>query len=46
VQRFDALVVGAGPAGSSTAIHLARAGAQVLVADKARFPATSRAAAG
>ena len=38
MQRFDALVVGAGPAGSSTAIHLARAGAQVLVADKARFP--------
>jgi geranylgeranyl reductase family protein len=38
VQRFDALVVGAGPAGSSTAIHLARAGAHVFVADKARFP--------
>ncbi len=38
MQRFDALVVGAGPAGSSTAIHLARAGAHVLVADKARFP--------
>ena len=38
MQRFDALVVGAGPAGSSTAIHLARAGAQVLVADKASFP--------
>ena len=32
------LVVGAGPAGSSTAIHLARAGAKVLLADKARFP--------
>jgi geranylgeranyl reductase family protein len=38
VQRFDVLVVGAGPAGSSTAIHLARAGASVLLADKARFP--------
>jgi geranylgeranyl reductase family protein len=38
VQTFDALVVGAGPAGSSTAIHLARAGARVLLADKARFP--------
>jgi geranylgeranyl reductase family protein len=38
VQTYDALVVGAGPAGSSTAIHLARAGARVLLADKARFP--------
>jgi geranylgeranyl reductase family protein len=38
VQSFDALVVGAGPAGSSTAIHLARAGARVLLADRARFP--------
>ena len=32
------LVVGAGPAGSATAIHLARAGAKVLLAEKARFP--------
>ena len=32
------LVVGAGPAGSATAIHLARGGARVLLADKARFP--------
>ena len=38
MERFDALVVGAGPAGSATAIHLARAGARVLLADKARFP--------
>jgi geranylgeranyl reductase family protein len=38
VERFDAIVVGAGPAGSVTAIHLARAGARVLVVDKARFP--------
>ena len=38
MERFDVLVVGAGPAGSSTAIHLARAGARVLLADKARFP--------
>jgi geranylgeranyl reductase family protein len=38
VERFDVLVVGAGPAGSSTAIHLGRAGARVLLADKARFP--------
>ena len=32
------LVVGAGPAGSATAMHLARAGAGVLLVDKARFP--------
>ncbi len=32
------LVVGAGPAGSATAIHLARAGARVLLVDKASFP--------
>jgi geranylgeranyl reductase family protein len=38
VQSFDVVVVGAGPAGSSTAIHLAREGARVLLADKARFP--------
>jgi len=38
VERFDVLVVGAGPAGSATAIHLARGGANVLLAEKARFP--------
>ena len=38
MQSYDALVVGAGPAGSSTAIHLARAGARVLLVDKSRFP--------
>lgn len=37
-MHFDALVVGAGPAGSLTAFHLARGGARVLLADKARFP--------
>jgi geranylgeranyl reductase family protein len=38
VERIDVLVVGAGPAGSATAIHLARQGAGVLLVDKARFP--------
>ena len=38
MQRYDVLVVGAGPAGSATAIHLARGGAHVLLADRARFP--------
>ncbi len=32
------LVVGAGPAGSAAAMHLARAGARVLLADRAHFP--------
>jgi geranylgeranyl reductase family protein len=38
VERFDVLVVGAGPAGSAAAMHLARGGARVLLVDKARFP--------
>jgi geranylgeranyl reductase family protein len=38
VERFDAIVVGAGPAGSTAAIRLAREGARVLLADRARFP--------
>ncbi len=38
MQRYDVLVVGAGPAGSAAAIHLARGGARVLLVDRARFP--------
>lgn len=38
MERFDAIVVGAGPAGSTTAYRLARGGARVLLVDKARFP--------
>ena len=36
--RFDAVVIGAGPAGSTTAYRLAAAGVSVLLADRARFP--------
>jgi len=36
--RYDALVVGAGPAGASAAYWLAVAGHSVLVVDKKRFP--------
>jgi geranylgeranyl reductase family protein len=38
VARYDVAVIGAGPAGSVTAIHLVRAGARVLLADRASFP--------
>jgi len=38
VERFDAVVVGAGPAGSVAAYRLAAAGARTLLVDKATFP--------
>src|SRR4051812_23160091 len=38
MERYDVLVVGGGPAGSTTAIRLADGGARVLLVDKARFP--------
>jgi len=38
VTIYDAVVVGSGPAGSTAARCLARAGASVLLLDRARFP--------
>ena len=38
VERFDVAVVGAGPAGSAAAIAARRAGAAVLLLDRAAFP--------
>ncbi|HEX3266953.1 MAG TPA: geranylgeranyl reductase family protein [Gaiellaceae bacterium] len=38
MERFDAIVVGAGPAGSTAAVRLSRAGARVLLLDRERFP--------
>src|SRR2546425_11579320 len=37
-DRWDVVVVGAGPAGATTALLLARAGASVLLVDRARVP--------
>jgi geranylgeranyl reductase family protein len=38
MPRYDAVVVGSGPAGSATALQLARGGARVLLCDRATFP--------
>lgn len=38
IETWDAVVVGAGPAGSVTARELARRGRRVLLVDKATFP--------
>ena len=39
-RDYDAIIVGGGPAGASTAFSMARAGARVLVLDRAHFPRT------
>jgi len=36
--EFDAVIIGAGPAGSSAAIMLARAGWSVALIEKQKFP--------
>jgi geranylgeranyl reductase family protein len=38
VTRYDVAIAGAGPSGSTTAFHLARAGARVILLDRADFP--------
>lgn len=37
-EMFDVIIAGGGPAGSSAAIHLARAGATVLLVEEKKFP--------
>jgi flavin-dependent dehydrogenase len=43
---FDCIIVGAGPAGSSAAYHLAKQGHSILVLDKAAFPRTKSCGGG
>lgn len=38
MSAYDAVIAGAGPAGSALAAFLGRAGWKVLLADRARFP--------
>ena len=37
-SEYDVIIVGGGPAGAATATHLARAGREVLLLERARFP--------
>lgn len=37
-MNYDAIIIGAGPAGSTAAIQLAQAGQRVLLLEKSRFP--------
>ncbi|MEM7135815.1 MAG: NAD(P)/FAD-dependent oxidoreductase [Myxococcota bacterium] len=40
--RYDVVIVGAGPAGATTAYYLAKQGKRVALLDKARFPRDKR----
>lgn len=38
MDKFDVIIAGGGPAGTSAAIHLARGGVRVLLVEQKRFP--------
>jgi flavin-dependent dehydrogenase len=38
VKNYDVIIVGGGPAGASTAVHLATQGARVLLVEREKFP--------
>lgn len=38
MEKFDAIVVGAGPAGSAVAYTMAKAGLKVLVFERGKYP--------
>lgn len=46
MERFDVIVVGAGPAGASAAYHLARAGLGVLVVERGQSPGSKNVSGG
>jgi len=45
-SRFDAIVVGAGPAGSAAALGLARGGARVLCLERGEYPGAKNVSGG
>mgnify|MGYP001055841634 CR=1 FL=1 len=44
--KYDVLIVGAGPAGSTAAMHCAREGLEVLMLEKCRYPGEKKVCAG
>ena len=46
MQRFDAIVVGAGPAGNAAAISLAKKGARVLCLERGEYPGVKNVSGG
>ena len=45
-EKFDAIVVGAGPSGSACALTMARAGLKVLLIERGRFPGEKNVSGG